>query len=132
MNKTHHIALTIAILGMLAPGFGEAPDRQPLSLSFACDGADCPLLKGVPQTAGMRSGSVRLEPGQSVGWHTTGHNEECLIVLHGAGKALIEGRSAIEFVAPRGVYIPSATKHNVTNTGSDLLEYVYIVAPASR
>jgi mannose-6-phosphate isomerase-like protein (cupin superfamily) len=28
------------------------------------------------------------------------------------------------------VYIPPATRHNVTNTGNDVLEYVYVVAPA--
>ena len=120
------------ILGMLAPGFGQAPARQPLSLALDCAGADCPLLKGAPQTAGMRSGYVRLKPGQSVGWHTTGRNEECLIILRGAGKAQIEKRADIEFVAPRAVYIPPATKHNVTNTGGELLEYVYVVAPASQ
>jgi len=28
------------------------------------------------------------------------------------------------------VYIPPATRHNVTNTGSETLEYVFVVAPA--
>ena len=132
MEKTRHIRLTLVIAGLLAPGFGQAPVRQPLNLALACAGEDCPLLKGAPQTAGMRSGYVRLKPGQSVGWHTTGHNEECLIILHGSGKALIEGRASLEFVAPHAVYIPPATKHNVTDTGGDALEYVYVVAPAAE
>jgi mannose-6-phosphate isomerase-like protein (cupin superfamily) len=29
-------------------------------------------------------------------------------------------------------YIPPATRHNVTNTGAELLEYVYVVAPAAE
>jgi len=29
------------------------------------------------------------------------------------------------------VYIPPATRHNVTNTGQEPLEYVYVVAPAT-
>jgi len=28
------------------------------------------------------------------------------------------------------VYIPPGTRHNVRNTGKELLEYVYVVAPA--
>ena len=58
------------------------------------------MLTGVPQTTGMRSGFVRLNQGQTVGWHTTAKNEEALVVLHGKGRALIEGQPAIPFVAP--------------------------------
>ena len=54
----------------------------------------------------MRSGFVRLKPGESVGWHTTGKNEEELIILKGRGEALIEGQPARAFVSPRLVYIP--------------------------
>jgi quercetin dioxygenase-like cupin family protein len=78
----------------------------------------------------MRSGFVRLKPGESVGWHTTGINEEELIILKGRGEALIEGQPARAFVSPRLVYIPPQTRHNVANTAAELLEYVYVVAPA--
>jgi len=78
----------------------------------------------------MRSGFVRLKPGQSVGWHTTGENEESLVILGGKGAALIEGQPQRSFLAPQLVYIPPATRHNVTNTGREPLEYVYVVAPA--
>jgi mannose-6-phosphate isomerase-like protein (cupin superfamily) len=78
----------------------------------------------------MRSGFVRLEPGKSVGWHTTGQNEESLVILHGQGDALIESQSRQSFAAPGLVYIPAATRHNVTNTGRETLEYVFVVAPA--
>jgi len=78
----------------------------------------------------MRSGFVRLEPGKSVGWHSTGQNEESLVILHGRGDALIERRPNQSFAAPGSVYIPPATRHNVTNTGSETLEYVFVVAPA--
>ncbi len=115
----------------LAPISSQTRPRQALSLTRDCAAGDCPLLSGFPQTGGMRSGFVRLKAGQSVGWHTTGHNEECLIVLRGSGKALIEGHASLEFAAPRAVYVPPTTKHNVTNTGVSPLEYVYVVAPAS-
>ncbi len=79
----------------------------------------------------MRSGFVRLVSGATVGWHTTGKNEESLVILHGQGEALIEGQAKQAFVAPALVYIPPATRHNVANTGKELLEYVYVVAPAT-
>ena len=88
------------------------------------------MLKGVPQTTGMRSGFVRLLTGATVGWHTTGKNEEALVILHGQGEALIDGQAKQPFVAPALVYIPPATRHNVANTGKEMLEYVYVVAPA--
>jgi len=130
MEKTRHIALTLVIAGLLAPGFGQAPVRQPLNLALACAGEDCPLLKGAPQTAGMRSGYVRLKPAKSVGWHTTGNNEESLVILSGRGEARLEGQPARPFTAPALLYIPPSTRHNVANTGAEALEYVYVVAPA--
>jgi mannose-6-phosphate isomerase-like protein (cupin superfamily) len=99
-------------------------------MSLTCAGGDCPLLKGLPQTAGMRSGYVRLKPGETVGWHTTGKNEESLVILSGRGEARVEGQAARVFAAPALVYIPPTTRHNVANTGSEVLEYVYVVAPA--
>ena len=120
------ILLTIALLPLPC----QEPQPQPLTLPLECPGGDCPLLRGAPQTAGMRSGFVRLKPGETVGWHTTGKNEESLIVLHGRGEARIEGQPPQAFAAPALAYIPPATRHNVANTGDEILEYVYVVAPA--
>lgn len=108
----------------------QTPGPQPLTVPLTCPQSDCPVLTGAPQTTGMRSGFVRLKPGQTVGWHSTGKNEEALVVLHGKGKALIDGQPSLPFAAPAMVYIPPATRHNVENTGSDALEYEYVVAPA--
>jgi len=108
----------------------ETPGPQPLTMALQCSGGDCPLLKGAPQTAGMRSGYVRLKPGETVGWHTTGKNEETLVILSGQGEARLEGLPVRPFAAPSLVYIPPALRHNVANTGHAILEYVYVVAPA--
>ena len=89
------------------------------------------MLEGAPQTAGMRSGFVRLKPGETVGWYTTGQHEEALVILRGEGLALIEGQPTLSFVAPAFAYIPPATRHHVSNTGKSLLEYVYVVAPVT-
>ncbi len=131
LQTKHLVRMAAALLCALTPLASQAPARQPLTFALDCPGGDCPLLTGAPQTAGMRSGFVRLKPGQSVGWHTTGHNEECLIILRGAGDALIEGQPKHSFAAPRAVYIPPVAKHNVTNTGAGTLEYVYVVAPVA-
>ena len=126
------LARTGAILFCgLSPLAAQAPSRQVLVLPLECSSGDCALLRGAPQTAGMRSGFVRLKPGQSVGWHSTSQNEEALIILHGVGDALIEGQAKRSFSAPQFLYIPSATRHNVENTGREVLEYIYVVAPAS-
>jgi mannose-6-phosphate isomerase-like protein (cupin superfamily) len=106
-------------------------NHQPTTLPLECASDDCPLLKGMPQTAGLRSGFVRLKPGATVGWHTTGTNEESLVILHGKGEAQIEGAPAMAVTEKMVAYIPPATRHNVKNTGSDVLEYVYVVAPAA-
>jgi mannose-6-phosphate isomerase-like protein (cupin superfamily) len=108
----------------------QTPPPEPLTLPLACAGKDCSLLHGKPQTAGMRSGFVRLAPGETVGWHSTGKYEETLVILKGRGEALIKGRAGMPFEAPHLVYIPPAAEHNVKNTGSQFLEYVYVVAPA--
>jgi mannose-6-phosphate isomerase-like protein (cupin superfamily) len=106
--------------------------REPLTFALDCAGGDCPLLKGVPQTSGMRGGSVKLRPGESVGWHSTGEHEEALVILQGKGLANIEGRADVPVHEKMLAYIPPGTKHNVTNTGTELLEYVWVVAPISQ
>ena len=123
-------ACAACLLIAAASLWSQTPEPRPLAVPLACPQGDCPVLTGAPQTAGMRIGSVRLKPGQTVGWHTTGRNEEALVVLHGKGKALIDGQSGLLFVAPALVYIPPDTRHNVENTGSEPLEYEYVVAPA--
>jgi len=127
------LLMRIAILTSVAAVTVRAPSEtlspQPFARTLECSNGDCSLLNGRPQTAGMRSGFVRLKPGESVGWHTTGQHEESLVILRGQGAALIEGQAQHPFTAPAFAYIPPETRHNVTNTGASILEYVYVVAP---
>jgi mannose-6-phosphate isomerase-like protein (cupin superfamily) len=106
--------------------------RKPAAFDLQCEGSDCPILKGSPQTTGMRSGFVRLKPGESVGEHSTQDHEEALVVLRGEGKAEVEGHEAVSFSSRNLIYIPPRSRHNVTNIGKDLLEYVYVVAPVGK
>ncbi|MGB8011974.1 MAG: cupin domain-containing protein [Terriglobales bacterium] len=73
---------------------------------------------------------MRLKPGASVGWHSTSGNEEALVILHGSGVVNIEGHPDVPLREKMLAYIPPATRHNVTNTGSQVLEYVWVVAAA--
>ena len=127
------LLMTTVLIGLFLaslPVCSQTAEPRPQVLALQCPGGDCPLLRGAPQTAGMRSGYVRLKPGETVGWHTTGKNEESLVILTGQGEARLEGQPARAFSAPALVYIPPARKHNVANTGQGVLEYVYVVAPA--
>jgi len=117
------------LLGWQLGGQERATKREPLTFAIDCAGGDCPLLRGAPQTSGMRGGSVRLRPGESVGWHSTGQNEEALTILRGSGVANVEGHADVPIRANMVAYIPPGTRHNVTNMGNEVLEYVWIVAP---
>lgn len=86
------------------------------------------LLKGLPQTSGMKSGQVILAPGEEVGWHDTGGREEALLILEGTA-SVYRLRSVIKAGALSMVYIPAHTPHNVRNRGRSRLRYVYIVSP---
>jgi mannose-6-phosphate isomerase-like protein (cupin superfamily) len=90
------------------------------------------LLNGKPQTCGMRSGRVYLNPGETCGQHSTEAHEELLVFLSGRGVALIgEEQTPHEVGAGKVCYIPPFTTHNNKNTGAEPLVYVYCVTPVS-
>lgn len=102
------------------------------------------LLDGQPQTCGMRAGKVYLKPGQTCGQHSTAEHEETLVFLSGQGELLVGPRlrggklvpakaGKDRFAVGQGKisYIPPNTVHDVKNTGTKPLIYIYCVAPAS-
>jgi len=89
------------------------------------------LLTGTPQTCGMRSGRVRLAPGKSIGLHNTKGNEELLVFLAGRGVALIGKETRLQVGVGQAAYIPPQTAHDIVNTGTEPLMYVFCVAPAN-
>lgn len=89
------------------------------------------LLTGKPQTCGMRSGRVRLAPGQSIGLHSTKGNEELLVFLSGSGIAQIGQDTRLAVGVGKVAYIPPQTSHDIMNTGTSPLVYVFCVAPAA-
>ena len=86
------------------------------------------VLAGPPESVTMKSGLEVLAPKQSVGKHSTGQHEELLVVLEGQGVMTFKDGSKLDVQANHALYCPPETEHNVTNTGSGVLRYVYVVA----
>ena len=87
------------------------------------------LLAGEPETCGMRSGRVYLEPGKDCGQHSTKAHEELLVFLSGKGEVIIGDNEKYEVGAGKISYIPPHTEHNINNSGSEPLVYIYCVTP---
>ncbi len=86
------------------------------------------LLRGPPQSGGMRSGYVVLKPGEAMHRHSTDENEEQLVFLAGRVRVVM-GTQALEMAADEVLYIPPHTEHEVHNDGAVEARYVYTVAP---
>ena len=110
----------------------EMPSGKALVIDLTDAPEYQPLLTGMPQTSGMRSGRVYLKLGEECGQHSTKAHEETLVFLSGRGTAFI-GEKETPFEVGRGkiCYIPPNTLHNIKNTGDLPLVYIYCVAPVS-
>jgi mannose-6-phosphate isomerase-like protein (cupin superfamily) len=86
------------------------------------------ILGGPPETVSMEAGLVTLAPGKSVGLHDTRNYEEVLVPLSGEGELRTPGQNALPVKQGVVVYSPPATQHDVVNTGSAPLSYIFIVA----
>jgi mannose-6-phosphate isomerase-like protein (cupin superfamily) len=128
------IVPAVALFPSFLPAYARAQSpAEPHAKVIALDSAgktELPILAGPPETVTMRSGLIALTPGQSVGKHSTGHHEEVLIVLEGRGAMTFADGTSLPVEGGHAVYCPPETEHNVTNTGSALLRYVYVVASA--
>ena len=89
-----------------------------------------PVFSGPPETVTMRSGSIVLAPSKNVGRHTTGNNEEVLVVFSGSGEMRLGDGTILNLKPYVILYCPPDTEHDVFNTGSEPLRYVYLVARA--
>ncbi len=78
----------------------------------------------------MRSGLVTLESGKDAGEHSTGEYEELIIILEGRGELESEGLGRRPISRGLVAYNPPSTRHNVFNTGDELLRYIYVVSKA--
>lgn len=76
----------------------------------------------------LKSGVVTLQPGESIGSHNTEDKEELILILEGEGTVVTEQNGALPIVQGQLAFNPPDTEHNVVNSGSGLLRYIYIVA----
>jgi mannose-6-phosphate isomerase-like protein (cupin superfamily) len=109
----------------------EHQQQEPHAKVMKLDSAgksDSLMLGGPPESVTMRSGLVVLQPNQSVGKHSTGDHEEMLVILEGKGAMLFKDGSRLDLQANVALYCPPQTEHDVVNTGSSVLRYVYVVA----
>lgn len=128
------LALFVGLISTLLP-LPSSPQSQlePHAKVVALDrteGGILPILTGPPETVTMKSGFVVLQPGHSVGKHGTGHHEELLVVLEGTGEMIFHDGSKLELKGRTALYCPPETEHDVKNTGTNQLRYVYVVAEA--
>lgn len=87
------------------------------------------LLDATAGSVHLKSGSVLLAPGKDIGAHVTAGKEEFIIVLKGRAKIVFEGSRPIRAERHSCVYVPPETLHNVINSGTSCLHYIYVVCP---
>lgn len=104
--------------------------NRPFVFVLPADGGPYAEIMRPPRTVTMRSGLVTLAPGKDVGLHSTEKNEEMLVILEGQGEVELEGFGRMQIAAGRTAYVPPKTRHNVFNTGTGPLKYIFIVARA--
>lgn len=122
-------AAVLSLCLFVSPAVAE--DAKPHAKVIALDSAgksELQILGGPPETVTMRSGLITLAPGKSVGKHTTGQHEEMLLILAGHGEMIFDDGSSLPVQANHALYCPPDTQHDVKNTGTETLRYVYIVA----
>ncbi|MBN2137586.1 MAG: cupin domain-containing protein [Sedimentisphaerales bacterium] len=91
------------------------------------------IIAGPPETGGMKAGRVYLEPGKACGEHSTHEKEEILVFLTGTGQLLIgQEPEVLEVGKGMVAFIRPDTIHDVRNTGSEPLTYVFCVSPAAE
>ena len=128
--------LSIAMLGLvlaMAPNASRSQQSAPHPLTMTLDPAATgytPVLTGPPSTVGLRSGYVVLAPGTAVGPHSTEQYEELIVVLGGAGELRLTNQPPLALREGTVAYSPPHTEHDVMNTGTVPLRYLYVVAPA--
>ena len=90
------------------------------------------ILSGPPESVTMRSGMVVLPPESSVGLHSTENYEELIIILEGQATISVKGRTPVKVESGNAFYCPPDTEHDVFNSGTEPLRYIYIVAEVRK
>jgi quercetin dioxygenase-like cupin family protein len=135
-NHTLRISIALTIISVITLSthlIAQRNSMEPTPKIITLDQASpkpIKILNGSPETVTMHSGFMVLAPSTSVGRHSTKNNEEAIVVMAGKGELRIIGGPAFQLHPYCVAYCPPNTEHDVMNTGTDTLRYVYIVAKA--
>ncbi len=84
------------------------------------------------QAKHFKGRSVKLAPGDSMDWHSTGNREEVLIALAGTLHLETEDGSRVvkttRLRAGECAFLPTRTRHQVTNRSRGVVHYLYLTA----
>lgn len=78
------------------------------------------------ETGRLNLTHVRIHPGETVPKHTHDDEDQVYYVASGTGFVVLNGQRT-DVAAGSGVLIPLGTEHEITNTGSEPLDYVFFV-----
>jgi mannose-6-phosphate isomerase-like protein (cupin superfamily) len=78
------------------------------------------------ETKRLNITQVRIHPGETVPTHTHTDVDQAYYVATGTGFVILDGVRT-EVSAGSSVLIPLGTEHEITNTGSEPLDYVFFV-----
>lgn len=81
------------------------------------------------QSTQMIMGVSKLPVGEKVTAHVHDYGEECFYVLKGTGIIHMEQHGSIPFNQGDAVLVPKGVPHSIENTGNDVMEVVFAVAP---
>lgn len=123
------IALITFVPSIRAQSTNKKPEPRIIQLDPSANDS-MEILAGPPGTSTMHSGYMVLAPGTSVGAHSTRGYEETVIVLAGSGEMRIVNGQTLLLKPYSVAYCPPRTEHNVVNTGTDTLRYIWLVAKA--
>jgi mannose-6-phosphate isomerase-like protein (cupin superfamily) len=122
------VGLFLAVVSCASGQVNESK-AKPLIVELNRESVDYQkVLAGPPQTVSMESGLVVLAPAKSVGRHSTKSYEEAVIVIAGTGEMRIAGGQTLRLKPNVVAYCPPLTEHDVVNTGSVPLRYLYVIA----
>ena len=78
------------------------------------------------ETGRLNVTQVRIHPGETVPRHTHSDEDQVYYVASGTGYVILDGERT-DVTAGSCVLIPLGTEHEITNTGTEPLDYVFFV-----
>ena len=90
------------------------------------------LLSDKLGSHGIKAGHVALKPGEQIGEHSTDGKEEVIIILKGRGVAIIGKKNILNIDKDVVLYIRPDINHDIKNTGSESLEYIFITSKVDK